>query len=305
MKNIKLNLNRNPSLVRVAESDFRFDGDFVGLFSVSEILKAYEIIMDVADEDVVMSSSLFHLSNKFQSKASRESLLSKHSTNFRYSLYSSVQDALLRFVTSRAIELVESLPDVKDLSSVAHRKRFLSAFELLSQKYQQAPQKILPIELLADSNSGYWKLMFKLLSDRKVYSQDMSAAMFADLVEHFSSKTNLLESNPVSDEFFDLLSNDKTFQILKVSRVFKDEVPYLETEEKNPFTLMKESKLETEFEQSFNRFVDISSYSAIGLDLVSIVDSLLNSDRSELLKNCSGSVAFSRRDLNESECLDF
>ncbi|NRP11211.1 MULTISPECIES: hypothetical protein [unclassified Marinobacterium] len=304
MKNIKLNLTQRPSLYRIGKAEYRFDGSLNNLFTEDEVIQAYEIINEINDEEVVMASALLHLFQKAYAAKSEELSGSEQLAKLRYTQYSPVQDALLRFATSRALELVESLPVAESLTPLAHRERFLSAFELLSQKYQLAPKKILPIELLGDSNSRYWKLMYKLLSDRKVYSNDMSPAMFSDLVEHYALKTNLAVSNPVPEEFFDQLSSNQTFRILKVSRVVKQEVPYLETKEKSPFSLMKESKILNELDRSFQRFVDISSYSAIGLHLASIVEDLLENDKCELLKMCSECVPLKRPKVTEHANLD-
>ena len=283
MKYIKLNLTQRPSLYRIGKTDYQFDGNLSELFTADEVIHAYEIISEIGNEDVVMASPLFHLFKKAYPEKNDELSLSEHSAKLSYTLYSPLQDALLRFVTSRALELADAIP-VRDKVNESDRwERFIDAFDLLSRKYKSLPNRILPLELLSDSKNDLWKIMYKLLSDRKMYSADMSAANFSDWVEQYAIESIAIDHSKIAPEFFDTLSNDQTFKILKVSRIVEHEVPYLETKTKNPYTLMAENKVLGGVDKSFQRFVNISSYSAIGIDLAQIADKLLTDDKEDLL----------------------
>ena len=283
MKNIKLNLTQRPSLYRIGKTDYQFDGNLSDLFTADEVIHAYEIISAIDNEDIVMESQLYHLFKKAYPEQNDELSHSEHLAKLRYTSYSPVQDALLRFVTSRALELADAIPVRDKLNKSDRWDRFIDAFDLLSRKYKSLPKRILPLELLADSNNDLWKIMYKLLSDRKMYSAHMSAANFSDLVEQYAMESIAIDHSKIEPEFFDTLSIDQTFKILKVSRVVEHEVPYLETKTKNPFTLMAEHQVLGGVDKSFQRFVNISSYSAIGIDLAQIAHTLLNEDKEVLL----------------------
>ena len=285
MKKIKTNqpdLFTRPSLFRVGRPGRKYDGDLNNLFGPEEVFIAYGILKDL-DDELIKSSPLCHLFEQAYPEPNEDLSQIEYSAKLRYNSYSTVQDALLRYVTCTALQLVDVMP-VRDADNPEdHLDRFLDAYDLLVRKVKCDKHKMLSDELIADSKSEIWRIMYRLLCDHKVHSEEMSGANFADWVEQYVIDSKLVNHSKVEPQLFDDLADTKTFSFLKQSISREYPVPYLETETLSKMMQIKDRVMEGSQMKVMERFTNIAIFGSKAMDITRVASMLLTDEKDQLL----------------------
>lgn len=250
-----------------------FDGSIKNLFTDGEVIIACKLayFARVAlGKNVIQNSSMNSLFEQSYLDSIKDSLPAELAVKSQYEQYSTVQDGFLRILMLQSCRLASSIPDVDLDSYVEFEESFMDSFEFISRNYSSEGYKSFPTELYQDENLGVWQIIYDLLDDPKVHSSGFGSAAFSDAVEQFVIDSKVIDHKAIPQSVYDSLAQDTNFNFLKWARTMKLPVPCLDTER---------FRLPSNEGERFKRFVELSAYAGLALDIKKTVDELLSCDQ--------------------------